>query len=87
MEYLEYLYAEGVNFKIVNGDDGYTVNIECEKPLMGTFTSFENLLFGIAPVVQKYMDGIIDVEGFAIALDVNFNNELGENGIVELLMK
>lgn len=87
MEELDYLFAEGVNFKIANGEDGYTVNIECENPLMGTFSSFEDLLYGIAPVVQKYMYDILDVEGFAIALDVNFNNELGENGIVELLMK
>ena len=87
MEELEYLYDEGVNFKIVHGEDGYTVNIESVNPLMGTFATFDEMLFGIAPIVQQYAFDILDVEAFAIALDVNFKNELGDNGITEILMK
>lgn len=87
MEELDYLYDEGIKFKIVHGEDGYTVNIESDNPLMGTFTTFDGLLYGIAPIVQQYALDILDVEAFAIALDVSFKNELGDNGIVEILMK
>lgn len=87
MEELEYLYDEGIKFKIVHGEDGYTVNIESDNPLMGTFTTFDGLLYGIAPIVQEHMFSIVDVEALAIALDVNFKNELGDKGITEILMK
>lgn len=87
MEDFEYLYDEGVNIKISLGEDGYTVNIESDNPLMGIFTTFEDMLYGIAPVVQEHMFSIVDVEAFAIALDVNFKNELGDKGITEILMK
>lgn len=87
MEELEYLYDESIKFKIVHGEDGYTVNIESDNPLMGTFTTFEDMLYGIAPIVQEHMFSIVDVEALAIALDVNFKNELGDKGITEILMK
>ena len=84
MEELEYWYSEDVIFKITVSEDGYVASI---NDIEYTFTSFDDLLYGIAPVVQEHMFSIADLEAFAIALDVNFNNELGENGIVELLMK
>lgn len=87
MEELEYLFDDGVNFKIEGVEDGYVVSIECDNPLMGTFSTFEDMLYGIAPVVQQYMHDNLDVEAFAIAIDVNFKNELGDEGITEILMK
>lgn len=87
MEQLEYLYDDGVNIVIVHNESGYNVNIECENPPMMTFQSFEDMLYGIAPIAQKYMLDVLDVEALAIALNYNFRNDLGEKGITELLLK
>ena len=54
---------------------------------MGTFTSFENLLYGIAPVVQEKIDSTVEMECFAIALSENFKNNLSDAEIMEIIMK
>lgn len=87
-EKLNYQFADGVELRITLGEDGYTVNvIDASKPLMGTFTSFENLLYGIAPVLQEKIDSTVEMECFAIALNENFKNDLSDDEILEIIMK
>ena len=87
-EKLNYQFADGVELRITLGEDGYTVNvIDASNPLMGTFTSFENLLYGIAPVLQEKIDSTVEMECFAIALNENFKNDLSDAEILEIIMK
>lgn len=75
-EKLVYQFEDGTELKIVLGEDGYNVNVISSKPLMGTFTSFENLLYGIAPVVQEHIQTRKDVEDLAMKLELSFSNVL-----------
>lgn len=86
-EKLNYQFADGVELRITLGEDGYNVNVISSKPLMGTFTSFENLLYGIAPVLQEKIDSTVEMECFAIALSENFKNDLSDAEILEIIMK
>lgn len=87
-EKLNYLFADGVELRIILGEDGYTVNVmDMSRPLIGTFTSFENMLYGIAPILQEKIDSIVEMECFAMALNVNFRNNLSESEIMEIIMK
>lgn len=85
---INYQFADGTELRITLGEDGYTVNVlDLSKPLMGTFTSFENLLYGIAPVLQWKIDSMVEMECFAIALSENFDSSLSDAEILELIMK
>ena len=87
-EKLNYQFADGVELRITLGEDGYTVNVlDSSNPLIGTFTSFENLLYGIAPVLQEKIDSTVEMECFAIALNENFKNDLSDSEILEIIMK
>ena len=87
-ELSNYQFADGSEISIVLGEDGYTVNvIDVSKPLMGTFTSFEDLLYGIAPVLQEKIDSMVEMECFAIALSENFQTSLSDKEILEIIMK
>lgn len=87
-ELSNYQFADGSEISIVLGEDGYNVNVlDTSKPLMGTFTSFENLLYGIAPVLQEKIDSMVEMECFAIALNENFKNDLSDAEILEIIMK
>jgi len=87
-ELSNYKFADGSEISIVLGEDGYTVNvIDVSKPLMGTFTSFEDLLYGIAPVLQEKIDSMVEMECFAIALSENFKTSLSDKEILEIIMK
>ena len=86
-EKLVYQFEDGTELNIVLGEDGYNVNVVSSKPLMGTFTSFENLLYGIAPVVQEKIDSTVEMECFAIALSENFKNNMSDAEILEIIMK
>ena len=87
-ELSNYQFADGSEISIVLGEDGYTVNVvDASNPLMGTFTSFEDLLYGIAPVLQEKIDSTVEMECFAIALNENFKNQLSDDEILEIIMK
>ena len=86
-EKLVYQFEDGTELKIVLGEDGYNVNVISSRPLMGTFTSFENLLYGIAPVVQEHIHTRKDVEDLAMKLELSFSNVLVIDEVEEILLK
>lgn len=86
-EKLVYQFEDGTELKIVLGEDGYNVNVISSRPLMGTFTSFENLLYGIAPVVQEHIQTRKDVEDLAMKLELSFSNVLVIDEVEEILLK
>ena len=71
-ENFEFAFSGGDLIYISLGEDGYTVNILADKPLMGTFTSFENLLYGLAPIVQNAASDDLELGMFATELHYHF---------------
>ena len=53
---------------------------------MGTFTSFEKMLYGIAPSVRG-CELKVDIEMFAFELELNFSTDMDSDEIEEILMK
>lgn len=86
-EKLNYQFEDGSELKITIGEDGYTVNVIDSKPLIGTFTNFENMLYGIAPLLQAKIDSMVEMECFAMALNENFDTTLSDAEILEIIMK
>lgn len=86
-ELSNYQFADGSEISIVLGEDGYNVNVIDSNPLMGTFTSFEELLYGIAPVLQEKIDSMVEMECFAIALSESFKTSLSDKEMLEIIMK
>lgn len=73
MEDFEFTFNNGVYLQISQkGEDGYTVNVLADEPLMGTFSGFENLLYGIAPVVQNAVGDGIEFGMFVSTLYYHF---------------
>jgi len=73
MEDFEFTFNNGVLLHITpKGEDGYTVNVMVDEPLMGTFSDFENLLYGIAPVVQNAVSDCIEFGMFVSTLYFHF---------------
>ncbi|MBO7733589.1 MAG: hypothetical protein J6S67_13575 [Methanobrevibacter sp.] len=73
--------------QIAVGEDGYTVNILDDEPLVGTFTSFEELLYGIAPIVQNSASSNEEFIQFAEELSLALSNTLTIDEIEEILLK
>lgn len=86
-EKLNYQFEDGSVLKITLGEDGYTVNVVDSKPLIGTFTNFENMLYGIAPLLQSKIDSIVEMDCFAMALNENFDTTLSDAEILEIIIK
>ena len=87
-EKLNYQFEDGSELRITIGEDGYTVNVnDLNNPLIGTFTNFENLLYGIAPVLQEKIDSMVEMECLAMALNENFDTTLSDAEILEIIMK
>ena len=89
MEQFQFEFANGASVRIVVGEDGYNVNIiqVNDRPLMGTFTSFENLLYGIAPIVQDNVYDRDEFVHFAQELSLSLSNALVIDEIEEILLK
>lgn len=85
-EKLVYRFTDGTELKIVLGEDSYNVNISGGgyAPKMGTFTSFENLLHGIAPIVRG-CEFRVDIEMLAIQLELCFTSDYDSDKIEEIL--
>ena len=83
----EFTFNNGVTITIILGEDGYTVNVLDVKPLMGTFTSFENMLYGIAQVVQENVSCKQEFVKFAEELSLSLSNTLVIDEIEEILLK
>lgn len=71
------------------GEDGYNVNITQvnDEPLMGTFTDFENLLYGIAPIVQTNVISKQEFGKFVQELTLSISNTMVIDEIEEILLK
>jgi hypothetical protein len=91
-EQFEFTFNNGDLIYIVLGEDGYTVNILTDEPKMGTFTSFEELLYGIGEYVQNTVSDNIEFGMFASSIYHHFAvldpkaKEL-EDEIGEILLK
>ena len=87
-EIFEFTFANGTVIKVVLGEDGYNVNIwGVDKPLMGTFTDFENLLYGLAPIVQDTVSSNQEFAEFAQEISLSLSNTLLIDEIDEILLK
>jgi hypothetical protein len=88
-EKFEFEFANGASVRVVVGEDGYNVNITQvdDKPLMGTFTDFENLLYGIAPIVQNNASSNVEFVQFAQELSLSLSNIMTIDEIEEILLK
>lgn len=87
-EKFEFTFANGAVIKVVLGEDGYNVNIwGVDKPLMGTFTDFKNLLYGIAPIVQNHASSNEEFVQFAQELSLSLSNTMVIDEIEEILLK
>lgn len=87
-EKFEFTFVNGTVIKVVLGEDGYNVNIwGADKPLMGTFTSYENMLKGIAPIVQNNVNSDEELFILAFQLKTSFNSKLEPHEIMTILME
>lgn len=86
-EKFEFTFANGTYVYIVTGEDGYTVNVLDDEPLMGTFTDFENLLYGLAPIVQNNVSSNQEFAEFAQEISLSLSNTLLIDEIEEILLK
>lgn len=88
-EKFEFTFTNGAYMRVAVGEDGYNVNIAQvdDKPLMGTFTDFENLLYGIAPIVQNNVYDRNEFVQFAQELSLSLSNTMVIDEIEEILLK
>lgn len=86
-EKFEFEFANGAYLRVVVGEDGYNVNILADEPLMGTFTDFENLLYGIAPIVQNNAISNQEFAQFAQELSLSLSSTMVIDEIEEILLK
>lgn len=89
MEEFQFEFANGASIKVVLGEDGYNVNViqVGDRPLMGTFTGFEELLYGIAPIVQNNVYDRDEFIQFAQELSLSLSNTMVIDEIEEILLK
>ena len=87
-EKFEFTFENGTYVHIVVGEEGsYEVNVLDDEPLMGTFTSFEELLYGLAPIVQNNASSNAEFIQFAQELSLSLSNTLVIDEIEEILLK
>ena len=82
-------FLNGTLITANTGEDGITVNItqEDDEPKMGTFTDFENMLYGIAPIVQNNCGSDFEFHMLCDNLSDAFESNLDVEEIAEILMK
>lgn len=82
-------FLNGTLITANTGEDGITVNItqEDDEPKMGTFTDFENMLYGIAPIVQNNCGSNLEFHMFCGSLNDAFESNLDVEEIAEILLK
>ena len=88
-ENCNFMFENGTYIEINQGEDGYTVHItkEGEEPLMGTFTSIEELCYGLAPIAQE-SDNREDIYMLANQIRLSFDDHsFDSDEIFEMLMK
>lgn len=82
-------FLNGTLITANSGEDGITVNItqEDDEPKMGTFTDFENMLYGLAPIVQNNCGSDFEFHMLCDNLSDAFESNLDVEEIAEILMK
>lgn len=82
-------FLNGTLITANSGEDGITVNVisEDDEPKIGTFTSFEDMLYGIAPIIQENSQSEYELGFVARRLKVSFDSEMETEEIIEILMK
>lgn len=82
-------FLNGTLITANSGEDGITVNVisEDDEPKIGTFTSFEDMLYGIAPTIQENSQSEYELGFVARRLKVSFDSEMETEEIIEILMK
>ena len=82
-------FLNGTLITANSGEDGITVNVisEDDEPKIGTFTSFEDMLYGIAPIIQENSQSEYELGFVARRLKVSFDSEMEPEEIIEILMK
>lgn len=82
-------FLNGTLITANSGEDGITVNVisEDDEPKIGTFTSFEDMLYGIAPTIQENSQSEFELGFVARRLKVSFDSEMETEEIIEILMK
>ena len=91
MEQFEYQFHNGTTITANSGEDGITVNViqRYGEPLIGTFATFENMVHGIAQIVQENSQSIYELGFVARRLRVDFDlvNKMKSEEIVKMLLK
>ena len=91
MEQFEYQFHNGTTITANSGEDGITVNViqRYGEPLIGTFTTFENMVHSIAQIVQESSQSIYELGFVARRLRVDFDlvNKMKSEEIVKMLLK
>lgn len=82
-------FLNGTLITANSGEDGITVNVisEDDEPKIGTFTSFEDMLYGIAPTIQENSQSEYELGFVARRLKISFDSEMETDEIIEILMK
>lgn len=84
-------FGNGLHMEIEKGVDEYTVTIESDPPKMASFTTFENMLYGIAPTVQENVEDEYEFMTFAQNLYLNYAGDAEverlKDEIRDILMK
>ena len=82
-------FLNGTLITANSGEDGITVKVisEDDEPKIGTFTSFEDMLYGIAPIIQENSQSEYELGFVARRLKVSFDSEMEPEEIIEILMK
>lgn len=82
-------FLNGTLITANSGEDGITVNVmdDDDENVVGTFQSFEDMLYGIAPVIQENSQSKYELGFVARRLKVTFDSEMEPEEIIEILMK
>ena len=82
-------FLNGTLITANSGEDGITVNVmeDDDENVVGTFQSFEDMLYGIAPVIQENCQSEYELGFVARRLKVTFDSEMEPEEIIEILMK
>ena len=85
----KFRFLNGSSIEATTGEDGITVHIlqDGEEPLIGTFTDFDNLLNGIAPIYSKNANSGYELATLSYKLKTAFETDMTKEDIANFLVK
>lgn len=90
-EVFDCTFRNGLHMEIEKGVDEYTVTIESDPPKMASFTTFENMLYGIGSTVQENVEDEYEFMAFFQNLYLNYAGDAEverlKDEIGDILMK